>query len=157
MTELGKLEDILAQLSRIISKAFEFEKVPRDYGTGDLLYHSEIHTIHAIGAKPGLNVTQLASILGVTKGAVSQVVSKLNKKGLVDRYKETKNNKQVLLALTQKGQTAYSGHVDYHKKIDGAFFTEIGRVTNEQIEFLEQFFSKFESFIDRHLGNEKER
>lgn len=156
MIELGKHEDVLAHLSRIIAKSFELEKVPRDYGTGDLLYHSEIHTLHAIGVKPGLNVTQLAALLGVTKGAVSQVISKLSKKGLVDRYKEPENNKQVLLALTQKGQKAYSGHVAYHKRIGDAFFTEIGKVTDEQIEFLRLFFNKFEAFIDRHLGNEKE-
>lgn len=152
---MEKFEDILAHISRIIVKAFELEKIPRDFGTGDLLYHSEIHTLHAIGAKPGMNVTQLAALLGVTKGAISQVVSKLSKKGLVNRYKEPENNKQVLLALTQKGQDAYAGHVEYHKKIGNAFFTEVGKMTDEQHAFLHLFFGKFETFIDRHLESEK--
>ena len=155
MKELEKFEDILAHITRIIVKAFELEKIPRDFGTGDLLYHSEIHTVHAIGSNPGMNITQLAAMLGVTKGAISQVVSKLSQKGLVDRYKEPKNKKQVLLALTPKGQNAYAGHIEYHKKIGDAFFTEVGAMTDEQLAFLNLFFGKFETFIDRHLSNEK--
>jgi hypothetical protein len=37
----------------------KLESTPRDYGTGDLLYSSAIHTVAAVAKSPGCNLTQL--------------------------------------------------------------------------------------------------
>ena len=51
----------------------EIEKTPKDFGTGDLLYGSEIHTIVAIGKNPGSNMTEIAEIMDITKGGVQKI------------------------------------------------------------------------------------
>jgi hypothetical protein len=55
----------------------KLESTPRDYGTGDLLYSSDIHTVVAVSKSPGCNLTQLAARLSISKAAVSKFVAKL--------------------------------------------------------------------------------
>ena len=45
----------------------EFEKNPRDFGTGDFLYSSEIHTIQMIGYNENINLSTLAEKLNISK------------------------------------------------------------------------------------------
>ena len=65
------------------------------------LYHSEIHTIMAIGDHEGVYLSELARMTGVTRGAISQMISRLDEKGLVrkeaDQEKQSEN--QVVLVF----------------------------------------------------------
>lgn len=85
-----------------------------DFGTGVPLYRTEIHTIRAIGENPRINVTKLAEHMGVTKGAVSQTIAKLARKGLVRRTRAPDNAREVLLELTDLGWTGFSSHEQFH-------------------------------------------
>lgn len=57
----------------------------RDYGTGDLLTHAEVHALAEVGAEPGITVLALAARTCRTKGAMSQLLAKLEAKGLLER------------------------------------------------------------------------
>lgn len=61
---------------KITHKYMSIEKKKRYYDSNILLTCSEIHTIDAIGSNYNVNITHLASLQGVTKGAVSQMVHK---------------------------------------------------------------------------------
>lgn len=61
----------------------DLDKKTRYYGTDVPIFHSEIHVIMAIAEHPGIHVGGLADILGVTKGAVSEILKKLERKALV--------------------------------------------------------------------------
>ena len=58
------------------------ESTPHNYGTGEGLYSSEIHTITAIAEQPGINLTQLAEKLEVSKAAASKFTAKTIKRGI---------------------------------------------------------------------------
>jgi DNA-binding MarR family transcriptional regulator len=75
-----KVDALLESGIRILNKAYMLERKPVDIG-GVLLYPSEFHVIEIVGKYPEKNLTAIASHLGVTKGAVSQMVRKLEKKG----------------------------------------------------------------------------
>ena len=141
---------------RIQNKLREAEKIPLDYGSGEKLYSSEIHTMAFIGTHPDINGTSLAKIMGVTKGAISQVIKKLEKKKLVDRYQNPTNNKEILLRLTKKGEIDYHGHEAYHAKYDSQWFEALEKITPEQIQFLEYLFQEMESTLDRQLKQLKQ-
>jgi len=90
---------------------------PKDYGTGDLLYLTEVHTIIMVGKNEELNMTKLAEMMGVTKGAISQTVRKLTAKNLIVKLKNTSNNKEFNLKLTEKGRIVYSKQEAYNAGI----------------------------------------
>jgi len=78
-------KEIIELFIRMVNKYNSIEKVPARHGTRHNLYHSERHMLDKIGDNPGMNVTEFANTVGVTKGAISQVVTKLEKKGVVTR------------------------------------------------------------------------
>ena len=88
-----------------------------DFGVDRMLYPSEIHTIEAIGKNFRINVTQLAELQGITKGAVSQMVYKLVRKKFVKKIKFPRSGKEVFLELTPEGKKAFKGHEKFPIRI----------------------------------------
>ena len=97
--ELLKIRELFIS---VVNKLNTLEKTPRRYGTDELLYASELTAIETLGYHPGINVTEFAEKHSITKGAVSQLINKLEKKDLVKREKNPTNQKEVLLKLTNK-------------------------------------------------------
>lgn len=107
-------EEILEKLEKVIILTESMHTPSLSFGTGKLLHTREIHTIQAIGRFPGVNVTRLAERMGVTKGAVSQTISKLVKKGLVRKRQIFGNKKEVVLELTDMGWVGFKNHEKFH-------------------------------------------
>ena len=112
--ERAAYEKLLDVLDLVITKAGAIHSAPMEFGTGVALYKTEIHTIRAIGENPGVNVTKLAWHMGVTKGAVSQTVNKLARKGLVNKARSPDDAKEVLLELTELGWIGFHSHEQFH-------------------------------------------
>lgn len=110
-----ELHSIIDLFTRILHLYSTIDKKPRDFGTGDLLFVSEIHAIHYIAANPEINMTQLAEISGVTKGAISQTVKRLVNKRYIARYK-SKNKKEINLRLSDKGYIINKMHEEFEKE-----------------------------------------
>jgi DNA-binding MarR family transcriptional regulator len=111
--ELRSMIDIFLKILHTYSA---IEKKPKDLGTGDLLYVSEIQAISIIGKNPEINLTQLADMTGVTRGAISQIVKRLVSKRYVARY-NTRNNKEINLRLSDKGYLIFQAYAAYEKDL----------------------------------------
>ncbi len=110
-----ELHSIIDLFIRILHLYSVLDKKPKDFGTGDLLYVSEIHAIHAIASNPEINLTQLAELSGVTKGAISQMVKRLVSKRYIARYK-VRNKKEVNLRLSDKGFLINQHYENFEKE-----------------------------------------
>ncbi|MBQ3588201.1 MAG: MarR family transcriptional regulator [Oscillospiraceae bacterium] len=86
----------------------------RDYGNGVLINMVEVHTLTMIADQPGITVNELAKQWRRTKGAVSQNVKKLSRKGLIRKERSEKDSRNVHLYVTELGQEL----ADLHKKYD---------------------------------------
>lgn len=140
--------EMIHKFERVMSKYSKAEKVPKNYGTKEILYKSEIHTIEAIGKNNKINVTQLALYLGITKGAVSQMIDKLVKKALVNKKLLSPTENEVSLELTEKGWLAYNGHEDYHKDLYAKIARNMEHLSQENIEAFSEILSELENFLD---------
>lgn len=140
---------------RVINRFTLIENSPRDFGSGERLYPSEIHTIEAIGRNQGTNVTQLAEKMAVTKAAISQIVRKLEKKKFVQKYAAQGNRKEVLLRLLKKGQIVFEGHKRYHAVMDSGIMDRINKMTREEFDFFERVLSELEVYTERVLEERK--
>jgi len=134
--------------ARIMNKMSRSESLPRDFGSGDLLFPSEIHTLCFIGTMPGIRITDLAVQLGVTKGAISKIAKKMEEKGLIEKYREPGNDKEILLMLTPTGKKAYLGHEEYHKNAFRGIVMEMEKLPSEQTVFLFRLLRMMEEIID---------
>ncbi|MGD0754429.1 MAG: MarR family transcriptional regulator [Bacteroidales bacterium] len=111
--ELQTLIDLFLKILHLYSV---IGRKPKDYGTGDLLYFTEIHTITMVGENKEINMTRLAEIMGVTKGAISQTIRKLVHKNLILKSNST-NKKEFNLKLSPKGKTVYKGQESFQREL----------------------------------------
>lgn len=112
-TELQTLIDLFLRILHLYSI---IGRKPKDYGTGDLLYFTEIHTITIVGRNKEINMTQLAEIMGVTKGAISQTIRKLVNKNLILRS-NINNRKEINLKLSEKGMKVLKSQESFQNEI----------------------------------------
>ncbi len=113
--EQKKFDYLLDLISTTMNRMDSLESFPYDFGTGVKMYRTEIHTLSAIARDPGINLTRLAEVMGVTKGAASQTVSKLVKKGMLEKAHSSSNDKEIRLLLTELGKKADRGHTYMHR------------------------------------------
>lgn len=112
------VQQLRTQVERFVNLYNKLESIPLDVGNGDMLYASEMHTIEALGIGTGKTVTELCAAFGVTKGAVSQIISKLNSKGYVEKNRSKEYSREVELSLTPKGRTVFDKHCKFHEAMD---------------------------------------
>jgi len=143
------------QFLRIINKYNQLESIPVCFESGITLNPAEIHTIEAIGKHDGTNVTELARIQGITKGGVSQMIAKLNKKGLIAKTKDGLNDKEVKLRLTTEGLKAFRAHENMHAAMYGDLLKFLENVNNVEVERLCEILDKIEGYMDQYVSDHK--
>ncbi|QUH31360.1 MarR family winged helix-turn-helix transcriptional regulator [Vallitalea guaymasensis] len=125
----------------------EIKKTPKDFGTGDLLYGSEIHTIVAIGKNPGSNMTEIARIMDITKGGVQKFTKKLLAKDLIYKTHLPDNKKEVIFGLTKKGNIAFKMHEDFEQRRFGKIYDVMDAMEEKELQVLEDFLTKLNEIL----------
>ena len=133
----------------IVRRTTELENRPWHFGTAETLYRSEIFLLELIGDQEGINVTEAAALLGITKGAVSQTLKKLAAKELTEKRSDPANGLKVCLYLTNKGKSAFYAHKYWHETMDGGFKDYISGLNQKQISFLDEFLNQLDIFLDK--------
>ncbi|MEM8496550.1 MAG: MarR family transcriptional regulator [Pseudomonadota bacterium] len=132
------------QLLRLTNKMLWGRKHPRDYGTGELLYMSEVEVIIEVGQHPEINLTELSEILGVTKATLSPIVNKLEKKAYLSKRQTLENAKVKRLVLKAKGRKALEGLAAYGAKLQ----EYMDDVTERELKSYMRLLGKVEMFVD---------
>jgi DNA-binding MarR family transcriptional regulator len=110
------LQNLIDLFLKILHLYSVIGRKPKNYGTGDLLYFTEIHTITVVGKNKEVNMTHLAEMMGVTKGAISQTIRKLVNKNLILKS-NINNRKEVNLKLSEKGLAVLKAQEYFQKEI----------------------------------------
>ncbi len=155
MKNIQKYKETTQKFLRIVNKLNIIEKKPKDFGTGDKLFPTEIHTIEAIGKNSGINITELAAALGVSKAAVSKIANKIVEKEYAKKYKSPDNEKEVLLKLTGKGITAFKVHEAYHRDVDHSLIKRFRKITQDEFAFFDEILSDIEAYTDLVIDERK--
>lgn len=113
INELSKKADLVYQFVTIYSS---FINTPKDYGVKERFSMLESHTITHVDDHPGTTVTELAKIWNRTKGAISQTITKLEKKGYIYKQVNENNRKIVELYATEQGSELSAIHKSYDAK-----------------------------------------
>ena len=103
--ELLERADILYSFNMLFS---DYEQTLRDYGNGVLMTMSEIHILDYINEKPGITAAEIADHFLITASAVSQVLSRLEKRAYITR--EHQSGKKKLIYPTEIGTRLCNNH-----------------------------------------------
>lgn len=146
--------EMMDAFNRMHDDMAEYGRLPRIYG-GFLFYEREVHLLRSIGNTPGISITELAKEFRYTTSACSQIVKKMCEKGFVEKKKNSRNNKEISLYLTEPGNRIYQ----YHDKFDGMCykrnFDHLGEFTDKEIEITAAVTRRFNECIERDIERTK--
>lgn len=145
--ELQNLIDLFLKILHLYSV---INRKPRDYGTGDLLYLTEIHTITMVGKNREINMTRLAELMGVTKGAISQTIRKLVNKNLIVK-ENTTNRKEFNLKLSEKGLAVMKGQESLQKELFAFAATLYEKADEHDREMVKKLFLAISSNMEERV------
>ncbi len=138
------------RFQRLVNKIARMSQNPNEFGTGEHLSLAEIQVIHTIGNYPEITVTELAQQLGLTKGTVSPVVTKLVRRGYLTKTRSHRDGRKMKLDLTEKGMTAAEGYEQYATEYVSQYAQEIS--FGEWV-IVNEILAKLEAYIDTKMKN----
>ena len=112
--------------------------------------NNEMTMLKVIGDTPDMHVIGLARILGITKGAVSQTLSKLEKKGLIEKLPDPSNASRLIIKLTASGEEIYEKHERFHEELDALVESILNEASEENRRFLNDFLTR----VNDKIGQE---
>jgi len=142
---------VIEKFMKMVDKISNTVKISQPYNTDTEIFRSEIHIIKLIGDSDELHVSEIARKFGVTKGAVSQLLKKLEKKDLILKIPDETNNTRLLVSLTEKGKTAYQAHEDYHDKHHHDMFSFLEGLNSNELNAVMVFMDKVADMTEDHL------
>ncbi|MCG8485759.1 MAG: MarR family transcriptional regulator [Clostridia bacterium] len=142
---------VIENYATLVEKAARTADKPNQFDTDVEIFRSEIHIINVIGNKKDIHISEIARKFGVTKGAISKTIKKLEKKELVEKIIDKTNQSRVLVALTEKGLKAYHSHEKYHNEYDKDLFGYLDNLTEYELDILNTFLEKANEMAERHL------
>jgi DNA-binding MarR family transcriptional regulator len=143
--------------TRIFMKYDILEKSPVDIGIDDKLNGAQIHMIEAVGKGYGETVTELSKYFMVTKGAVSQIISRLHKMGYIAKTKRTGNDKEIILELTDKGHAAFQIHEKYNESTVAVLMHLMKKYDQNEAETLLSMLTDIDQMLGVFVAEEKRR
>ena len=144
------MDSIIEKYLLLVEKISNTTKVHKSFGTDVNIYRSEIHVIQLVGDRTGIHLSEISRLIGVTKGTVSQIVKRLEGKGLVEKQIDENNNTRQLISLTKKGVTAWQAHMDYHNRNSQKMYAFLSVLNDENRAVLEEFLSNAYEMIKEH-------
>ncbi|SCN31449.1 Transcriptional regulator, MarR family [Bacillus cytotoxicus] len=100
---------------------------------------SELHVIECIGNKGLINVTAITEEMGMTKGAISKICTKLFNKKYVEKMKMLDNQKEIFFCLTESGNEIYRAHEKLHQQVEEKWLFLLNQYTEEELLFIQRF------------------
>ena len=141
--------DVSNQLFRLINKIIFREKKNIFEYEGVKLFPSEIHVLLSIDDKQSTNATKLANKLDISKSAVSQTISRLEKKGVIIKDKDPYNKNELILSLTAFGDKAFAQYKNKQASNRLHFNQYLNTLSKDDSKVIDHFLQKVRRMLDQ--------
>uniref|UniRef100_A0A7V3RF63 MarR family transcriptional regulator n=1 Tax=Mesoaciditoga lauensis TaxID=1495039 RepID=A0A7V3RF63_9BACT len=142
-------DEIVDIFIKIVNQYRMIDEFPRYFGKADIFLHmAEIQTILAIGKNENINVTNLAKFRGITKGAISQMINKLVKKGLVIKNISSQTDNEVMIQLTKRGKEVFEEQKRYNEFLNQKVAEILSGIPEEAVNDFMNISSSLEGFFN---------
>lgn len=124
--------DVIAAFDEGFDLAEKYDSMVHRYGE-ETLYQSEMHLLQAVGRAPGITMTEIAINASKTKSACSQMVHKLQKRGLLTQVRNSQNNREYKLYLTDRGLEIYCAHEEFDEACLKRSYTYLDNFSEQEL------------------------
>jgi DNA-binding MarR family transcriptional regulator len=133
------IDHVLRSLRRVnIQGSFFGQTVAIRFG----LSESDIQTIEALVEMGASTAGRLSELTGLTSGAVTRVVDRLERAGYVRRVPDPADRRRVIVEVVPEKVAAIQSTLD---RIGSASAEEIGRYTDAQLDLIGDFLTRMEA------------
>ncbi len=136
------------RIRRVINRLIFLEKRSVFQQRGLRLHPSEIHLMQVIKEQPDLNAGEMAQKLGVSNGAVSQTLARLERKGVITKAKDPALKNRVTAIFTASGSAAIKRFEEERASAMGSFSNYLAGLSERDKKVIEGFLSHIEEFLD---------
>lgn len=138
-TEL--ISQIINSIINYNRKMYDAGRNTRCYGTQHKLRTDQIHTIDFIGQNPCCRLRDIAAATNAAIPAVSLQVKRLSKLGLITKERSEENQREVILTLTEDGETVFRYHNNLDKQWMDAVAKELSVFQADELSLIHQFLN----------------
>lgn len=139
---MNKQKQTLSSLLKLVYTSIDLENKIRSYGTDVQLSSAEIFLMKIVQETPGCHITGAAEKTEVSKAAVSQMVQRLERKGIMQKKVSPENRSKYLLLLTPKGEIAHHEHMRIEKEGQEYILKIIQQYNTHNLDVITDFLDK---------------
>ena len=118
------------------------------------LSESDIETLEALIEMGASTAGRLADLTGLTSGAVTRVIDRLEQSGYVRRVPDPADRRRVIVEVVPEKVAAIESALD---RIGDASAKEIGRYTDAQLALIGDFLTRMEAITREEATSMRER
>jgi len=130
---------VTEHLFQVIRTLEEKQRKSVEYGDGIVLAQGEVQFLQTVARYPDENVGALSLRLGITKGAVTQMVGKLADKQLLQREQRDGNRQKTYVRPTERGSQVIEHHHRRHSQANETLCRFITGLDDGQARSVFQF------------------
>ena len=113
------------------------------------LYPSEIHLLLFIYHIQDTNITKIAEHLGLTKGAISQTLSRLNRKGIIINITDPSKKNQLQIQFTNKGKVLMEHVIEFRNSLETKYLNYLETKSDEEKQTISDFLDTVVSVMHK--------
>lgn len=149
MNEVREYLKLIYSASATITK---LRKADIEMDCGVTLNTAAMSLMNEIDLNKDLTVTDLGKKMRLTKGAISQMLTKLCKLGLVIKTQYDGNEKRVYPILTEAGKLVVNEYREKHQDFYDGMGKLLDRYSNNDCDLIFRFLGEFDEFANDFSG-----
>lgn len=104
---------------------------------------AECHVIDYIGKNRLTNAVGISNALGITKGGISKLTSRLSEKGFLEPYRMEGNRKEIFFTLTPSGKEVFEINARIDAQINERLLVLMSEYSPEELDVITRFLNDF--------------
>jgi len=147
-----KLIQSIFQFKKMIHKGFNFETLNNKINMTELIIMNEIVN-NTFDPKDNVKISDLKKYLSISKGAISQNLASLEKKGYIKRTIDESNRRNVIVTLTAKGREIMKEHYSQFTERLGKIISRLGEENVKQMIKIVDQMTEISNEINNELNS----
>jgi len=146
-----EIQSIDGLFKEISTKRAVLESGPFRFDNKTTLMAAELSLLKVLSGHPGESVTDLASLMNLTKGAVSQTLMKLERKRLIEKQQDSSNASRISIVLSFKGRMVIRKLAERDKRMDYALESQISNLKQKDADLIRTFLEGYNDSLRKRI------
>lgn len=147
MSELEHPQAV-SQIMEMVDRILQIEKRKHIAVEGVELYPSEIHLMLHVADEQATNLTRIAERLGITKGALSQTLGRLGRKGMLVKSKDPHAKNELTVSFTPQGQRALKEFRALRSAVEARYDSYFAELDEGERETIGRFLTRMNELLE---------